>query len=257
MRWLILLLFLANITVFLGRDTFFNSILHDDAKTANHAGGPKIYLLNETEKEVVAVEKPQAKKLIRENASLINQDKSQLCWYIGVAMEDYGQDLSNEKQTLQKLQQRLEVVGVVSQMGLMSLVTKDQFVVVLSSDESDLATGNKKESEILLRSLLAKGINAFLFKRGELAGDIALGLFQSRSESEQAITDFKKVIDTGKLNLQVQPYKEYGNRLKLALTDAEHSKLSAKLWGKLRVELPGIFKEKKFCQSIAPLAQLE
>lgn len=255
-RWFIVLLVLANIVAFFWRDTTLNiiGIVPMNKQVSVNSAIPVIALDNEADTSVTDKSDEQKKSEINTAEEISSIEERQrfnpedLCWFVGV--NGQANVLSqDERALLNTLNERFAVLGIRANLRDVEVITAVRHIVYMPANAgNEKASVSETQSLPLLQQMLAKGHDAFLIRSGPLKGAVALGSYPSLALAERALADYQ----SEGIKVKAKVENEYEQKPRLVMTEADHTKLSSKLWGRLRLDWPEIFKEKKYCQSVAP-----
>ncbi|GAA5525138.1 hypothetical protein Maes01_01703 [Microbulbifer aestuariivivens] len=238
MRWIVLLLLVANIGAFAWFRYFAGpaapAVAGNTAEVPALPEGKRIELVGEvpanTQPRLEQEPKPQPKRERAVNVPAAVAGKS-LCTIIGPVEEVYqGEDIVERLAALQ-IPARLREIQMAGQM---------RYWVYLSP------LGSRQEALRKLRELQAEGVDTYLIPKGSLTNGISFGIFSEEERAESLAAELRQ---RGYPVLTREEPRTYLERWILLEAGAEAA-LAEAFWQQLQLDYPQMDRKQNLCQEL-------
>ena len=161
-----------------------------------------------------------------------------LCWFVDGAPKPRQ---GAEAEWLNTLAAYLGELGINADIVEVEVPKPLKYVVYLPAAES------KSAALARLRSLLADGYDAFVFREGEYRNAISLGFYSQKEIAHRMLDKFR---GEG-LAVELAPWRTFRTDARLRVDNPSSGKLAGRLWKSVAAEWNGIEREKKYCDAVA------
>lgn len=232
MRWIVLVLFLANIGLF----AWFHTLGRPGVSVEPAAGkivtpsGEEIALVSEVPREELEKAVPAPGSQSRPDASARG---GELCTMLGPFEEEYqGEDIV----------QRLQALQVESALREVEMEGQMRYWVYLEP------LGSSREAFRKLRELQAAGVDSYVIPKGSLTNGISFGIFSEPERAESLAGELRGRGFAAQTREEPQTYLERW----VVLPPGEGENLAEDFWSGLQLEYPDLDRRQNLCRELQP-----
>lgn len=240
MRWIVLLLVLANLGLagwFLSAGRAPDTTMRQSSPVSADAG---IALVSEVASEELARHNSQAATKAargsggaRQASPAAGRDTAAaaLCTLVGPFAEAYqGEDVA----------QRLQALAVAARSSAIEMQGQMRYWVYLAP------LGSRREALRKLRELQSAGVDSYVIPKGSLENGISFGIFSELERAQALAADLKQQGFSVEYREEPQTYLEHW----VVLEQGEEAKLAEDFWQQLQLDYPQTDRRQNLCSEI-------